>query len=97
MTVDLPHDGTDPFVVEWRALSPDDEARREALTALGNGVFVVRGAPSWSAPDGVHYPATYRAGLTDRLPFEIGGEPAGVETIVNLPNAFALSFRIGDH
>ena len=34
----------------------------EALSALGNGYFVTRGAAPDASADGVHYPGTYLAG-----------------------------------
>ncbi|WNZ27204.1 glycoside hydrolase family 65 protein [Leptolyngbya sp. NK1-12] len=73
---------------------PDDEGHREALCALGNGYWVTRAATCDAQADAIHYPGTYRAGLYNRLVTPIEGEASEDESLVNLPNWLALSFRI---
>ena len=72
---------------------PADEGRREALCALGNGVFATRGAAPESRADGVHYPGTYAAGIYNRLVSPGEGMGLEHESMVNLPNWLPLSFR----
>ena len=58
---------TDPWVLAYDHFDPAQEPLHEALCALGNGVFVTRGAAEESHADGVHYPGTYVAGGYNRL------------------------------
>lgn len=73
---------------------PEDEGRREALCALGNGYFVTRGAAPEAKTDGVHYPGTYLAGGYNRLKTKIAGKIVENEDLVNMPNWLCLNFRI---
>lgn len=73
---------------------PASEGTHEALTALGNGYFVTRGASADSAADDIHYPGTYLAGGYDRLATEIAGRPVENEDLVNIPNWLPFTFRI---
>lgn len=73
---------------------PDDEGRREALCALGNGVYISRAAATWAEADETHYPGTYRAGCYNRLSSEVDGEPVSDESAVNLPSWLPLTFRV---
>ena len=85
---------------EWRLVydgySPEQEGRREALCALGNGVFVTRGAAPDCSADGIHYPGTYLSGGYNRLTTEIDGRVMENEDLVNLPNWLPLTFQIED-
>jgi alpha,alpha-trehalase len=80
--------------IVFDAYQPDDEPRREAILALGNGVFVTRAALIDSRQDALHYPGTYRAGCYDRVVNTIAGEQDETESLVNLPNWLPLDFRI---
>ncbi len=73
---------------------PEDQGRREALCALGNGYFVTRGAAPEAMADGVHYPGTYLAGGYNRLETNIGGHIVENEDLVNIPNWLCMNFRI---
>jgi alpha,alpha-trehalase len=73
---------------------PEDEGRREALCALGNGYFVTRGAAPEAKMDAVHYPGTYLAGGYNRLSTKIAGRTVENEDLVNMPNWLCLNFRI---
>jgi alpha,alpha-trehalase len=80
----------------YEAFSPQKEALREVLCALGNGYFASRGAAPESTANDVHYPGTYIAGCYNRLQTEIAGETIENESLVNIPNWLALTFRIED-
>ncbi len=51
------------------------------------------GAAAEATADGIHYPATYRAGGVERLAAEVAGRGVGNECLVNAPNWLCLSFR----
>jgi trehalose/maltose hydrolase-like predicted phosphorylase len=72
----------------------EDEGRREALLALGNGVFVTRAAAIDSGRGETHYPGTYRAGCYNRLATVIAGHRDETESLVNLPNWLPLACRL---
>ncbi|MFT5698583.1 MAG: alpha,alpha-trehalase [Desulforhopalus sp.] len=78
----------------YRTFDPEDQGRREALCALGNGYFVTRAAPPEAMADGVHYPGTYLAGGYNRLKTQIEGKTVENEDLVNIPNWLCLNFRI---
>ena len=67
---------------------------REALSALGNGYFVTRGALPEARADGVNYPGTYVAGLYNRANTQLAGRAVVNEDLVNVPNWLPLEFRI---
>ncbi|MEN8211323.1 MAG: beta-phosphoglucomutase family hydrolase [Thermodesulfobacteriota bacterium] len=73
---------------------PEDEGRREAMCALGNGYFVTRGAAPEAKADDVHYPGTYLAGGYNRLKTKIAGRIVENEDLVNIPNWLCFNFRI---
>jgi trehalose/maltose hydrolase-like predicted phosphorylase len=79
----------------------DDERRREALLALGNGVLSWRAsapeaAAMSDADDSKHYAGFYRAGWYDQAPREVNGDTVHMAALVNLPDPFGLSFALGD-
>ena len=73
---------------------PQTEKLREALCTLGNGYFATRGAAPESKAGQVHYPGTYAAGVYNRLVDDVSGTEIDNESLVNLPNWLALTFRI---
>ncbi|OCB28342.1 trehalose-phosphatase [Mycobacterium malmoense] len=75
---------------------PQNEKLREALCTLGNGYFATRGAAPESKAGRVHYPGTYAAGVYNRLVDDVSGTEIDNESLVNLPNWLALTFRIDD-
>ena len=81
------------WVLAYEGFDPEKEPLREALCALGNGVFVTRGAAEESRADGVHYPGTYLAGGYNRLETKVAGRTIVNEDLVNFPNWLPLSFR----
>ncbi len=78
----------------YLGFDPEDEGRREALCAVGNGYFVTRGAAPEAVADGIHYPGTYLAGGYNRLKTKIGGKTIENEDLVNIPNWLCLNFRV---
>jgi trehalose-phosphatase len=73
---------------------PQSEKLREALCTVGNGYFATRGAAPESKAGHVHYPGTYGAGVYNRLVDDVSGTEIDNESLVNLPNWLALTFRI---
>lgn len=89
-----PHPPDDPWSFVFDGYDPEEEGRRETLCALGNGYFVTRAATPEATADDVHYPATYRAGLYNRLVSQVNDQEVDDESIINLPNWLSLTFRI---
>ncbi|ULP40416.1 trehalose-phosphatase [Mycobacterium lentiflavum] len=73
---------------------PQSEKLRESLCTVGNGYFATRGAAPESKADQVHYPGTYAAGVYNRLVDDVSGAEIDNESLVNLPNWHALTFRV---
>ena len=84
------------WVFGYDGFSPDEEKLREALCTVGNGYFATRGAAPESEADENHYPGTYVAGCYNRLKTRIAGQVIENESLVNLPNWLALTFRQGE-
>jgi trehalose/maltose hydrolase-like predicted phosphorylase len=82
------------WTVVYEGFQPERQGLREALCALGNGYFVTRGALPEAQADGVNYPATYVAGLYNRLETEVAGRTVENEDLVNVPNWLPLAFRV---
>jgi len=78
----------------YMGFDPEDEGRREAMCAIGNGYFVTRGAAPEANADYVHYPGTYLAGGYNRLKTKVAGRMVENEDLVNLPNWLCFNFRI---
>ncbi|MBW3543511.1 MAG: glycoside hydrolase family 65 protein [Planctomycetes bacterium] len=85
---------------EWSLIytgwDPPQQPLREALCALGNGIFVTRGAAEESSAAGPHYPGTYLAAGYNRLQSEVAGRVIENEDLVNWPNWLWLNFRPED-
>ena len=86
----------DVWTLVHEGYDPSREKLREALCATGNGYFATRGAAPESAADEIHYPGTYVAGLYNRLESSVAGRTIENESMVNVPNWLALTFRIED-
>ncbi len=84
----------DSWELVFHGYAPEAEPHRESLCALGNGVFVTRGAAEESIADGTHYPGTYFVGGYNRLISQIGDHKVAHEDLVNFPNWLPLTFRI---
>ncbi|MBA1275919.1 glycoside hydrolase family 65 protein [Stutzerimonas azotifigens] len=85
----------------FEAFDAQDERRREALLALGNGQLSWRAsAPETAAAaaDGAarepHYAGFYRAGWYDDARRDINGESVHLEALANLPDPFGLSVSV---
>ncbi|OBG19866.1 trehalose-phosphatase [Mycolicibacterium celeriflavum] len=78
----------------FEGYDPHNEKLREALCTLGNGYFATRGAAPESTAGQIHYPATYAAGVYNRLEDMLAGQKLEHESLVNLPNWLPLTFRI---
>lgn len=99
--------GDDRDPLRFAHYDPLDERRREALFSLGNGVLSWRASPPETAralgpqrPDD-HYAGFYRAGWYDEAPRpaaprQPGGEVTALGALVNLPDPFGLTLRLGD-
>jgi trehalose/maltose hydrolase-like predicted phosphorylase len=81
-------------ILSYNTWNPVEEGLREALCALGNGVFVTRGAAAWAQADGVHYPGTYLAGGYNRATSAVDGREVENEDLVNQANWLPMTFRI---
>ncbi|KRD19477.1 MULTISPECIES: glycoside hydrolase family 65 protein [unclassified Streptomyces] len=79
---------------EYEGYDPAAEQLREALCTLGNGYFATRGAVPECRASLTHYPATYAAGVYDRLESAVAGRRVVNEDLVNLPNWLLLRFRL---
>ncbi|GGR83887.1 family 65 glycosyl hydrolase [Streptomyces humidus] len=79
---------------EYDGYDPAAEQLREALCTLGNGYFATRGAVPECTAGLTHYPATYAAGVYNRLESTVAGRRVVNEDLVNLPNWLLLRFRL---
>lgn len=84
----------DPMLLVYEGFDPAHETHREALTTVGNGYLATRGSAPESRADGVHYPATYLAGVYNRLVSVVEGEQVEDESLVNAPNWLAFDLRV---
>ena len=84
----------DVWTLVYDGYDPERQGLREALGALGNGYFMTRGALPEAKADDANYPATYVAGLYNRLVSEVAGRQVENEDLVNVPNWLPLQFRI---
>ncbi|MCP2627724.1 glycoside hydrolase family 65 protein [Mycolicibacterium smegmatis] len=84
------------WVLTFDGYDPANERFREALCTLGNGYFATRGCAPEAPAGRFHYPGTYVAGIYNRLTDEIAGHRTDNESLVNLPNWLALTFRFDD-
>lgn len=78
----------------YEGYDPQAEKLRESLCTLGNGYFATRGAAPESKAGQVHYPGTYAGGIYNRLVDDVSGTEVDNESLVNLPNWLALTFRV---
>lgn len=98
--------GTDAarWEVGFECYDEEDELRREALLALGNGLLSCRAsAPEAAAAllpphdyQQTRYAGLYRSGWYDEAPREVNGRTVTMAALTNLPDPFGMSFRIGD-
>jgi alpha,alpha-trehalase len=78
----------------YEGYDPNYERLREALCTVGNGYIATRGCAPEAAASEAHYPGTYVTGVYNSLADRIAGRTIENESLVNLPNWLALTFRI---
>ncbi len=78
----------------YEGYDPNYERLREALCTVGNGYVATRGCAPEAAASEAHYPGTYAAGVYNTLADRVAGRTIENESLVNLPNWLALTFRI---
>ncbi len=83
----------DTWKLRYYFYEPKQQPLREALCALGNGYFVIRGAAEEESSGGFHYPGAYLVSGYNRIRTEISGGVLESEDLVNWPNALPLRFR----
>jgi trehalose/maltose hydrolase-like predicted phosphorylase len=84
-----------PWSLEYHKFEPGQEKLREALCTLGNGYLGTRGSFTETSASRVHYPATYMAGVYNKLETQIAGKTITNEDLVNCPNWLPLTFKTG--
>ena len=72
------------------------EKTREALLTVGNGYFGTRGAMEESEQNGDNYPASYMAGVYNRLISKVSEKDVENEDFVNVINWLPITFRVDD-
>ncbi|WP_436836983.1 hypothetical protein [Micromonospora tulbaghiae] len=86
----------DQWLLGFTNPDPAREAAREALLASGNGYQMTRGAAPETDADAIHYPATYVAGVYNRLVSRFAGRSQTDESLVRMPNWLPITFRHPD-
>lgn len=86
----------DNFSLTYHDYIPSREKHRETLLTTGNGYFATRGAMEETSAGGSHYPATYMAGLYNRLISKVADRDVENEDFVNAVNWLPFTFRLGD-
>ncbi len=86
----------DGWRLVYRDYDPDKERSREALLTVGNGYFGTRGAMEETQQNTVNYPATYIAGVYNKLKTEIAGREVVNEDLVNCPDWLSFTFKVED-
>lgn len=84
----------DPWQLVYEGYDPGGERLREALCTVGNGYVATRGCAAEAAASESHYPGTYAAGVYNQLDDVVAGRAIENESLVNLPNWLALTFRV---
>lgn len=69
---------------------------QESLLSVGNGYIGVRGSLSEMKASNDHYPATYIAGMYNKLTTRVADRDVVNEDFVALPNWTLMQFAIGD-
>ena len=84
----------DNWEISYNNYDPASEKSREALLTVGNGYFGTRGAMEETSANNSNYPATYIAGLYNRLITNVAGKDIENEDFVAAPNWLSLNFKI---
>jgi len=86
---------TDNNSLIYYDLVPEKEKQRETLLTVGNGYFATRGSMEETLASICHYPATYMAGVYNRLVSKVAGRDVENEDFVNCINWLPVTFKIG--
>ncbi|MFH1352349.1 MAG: HAD-IA family hydrolase [bacterium] len=86
----------DMWQISYVVYNKEKERTRETLCAVGNGYLGTRGSAEECKSNKVNYPATYIAGVYNRLSSEVAGRTIYNEDFVNAPNWTHINFKIGD-
>ncbi|MGM0666283.1 MAG: glycoside hydrolase family 65 protein [Bacteroidota bacterium] len=81
------------WILRFEGWEPSEQAHREALCTLGNGIFATRGAAEEVPENKYNYPGTYLAGAYNRATSKIAGRDIENEDLVNWPNWLYLTFK----
>ena len=84
------------WMLTYDRFDPVQESLRESLCTLGNGYFGTRGAAVESTAGKVNYPATYMAGVYNKLVTQVAGRDICNDDFPNCPNWLFLTFKIGE-
>ena len=84
------------WILKFEGWKPAEQAHREALCTLGNGIFATRGAAEEVPENKYNYPGTYLACAYNRATSHIAGRDIENEDLVNWPNWLFLTFRHQD-
>jgi len=86
----------DNWSIKYHDYVAEKEKTREALLTVGNGFFGTRGAMPEAEPGKFNYPATYMAGVYNRLVSKVGDRDIENEDFVNVVNWVPVTFKIND-
>ncbi len=86
----------DSWCLKYSDFNPENEKSRESLMTIGNGYFASRGCFCEEKASDIHYPATYMAGVYNKLASKIQDKTVYNEDLVNCPNWLFTSFKIDD-
>jgi len=86
----------DSWDLVYHGYDSGKEKTRESLLTLGNGYMGIRGSLEESRADECHYPATYMAGLYNRLVSRVADRDIENEDFVNATNWTYVNFRIDE-
>ncbi len=86
----------DSWCLKYSDFIKENEKSRESLLTVGNGYFASRGCFCEEKASDFHYPATYMAGVYNKLPSQIKDKTIYNEDLVNCPNWLFTTFKIDD-
>lgn len=94
MSTDNGHVKTKEWNLHYTTFIPQEEKLRETLSTIGNGYFGTRGAFEGQSASDTHYPATYIAGLYNKVPSTVHGKEIFNADFVNCPNWLPVELSI---
>ena len=84
----------DNWLLSYSDYIPEKEKSRETLLSIGNGYVGTRGSMEESQAGDTNYPASYMAGLYNRLVSKVGDRDVENEDFVNFINWSLVHFQI---